>query len=151
MRQKSCLPSRMTLIAKGWGRAWPPWPWPAFDEVVFVRSRWRFRSMWERRRRTRSSVVSDDSTRSCRPSKRSRNNTGFVLQWVSKKRTSEYRKHWKSKQFSRYPSQDSSVGSISAWYQGGPGFKSRQRARIFQWKQVIELFKFDNLYIDHRR
>ena len=25
-----------------------------------------------------------------------------------------------------YPSQDSSVGSISAWYWGGPGFKSLQ-------------------------
>ena len=24
------------------------------------------------------------------------------------------------------PSQDSSIGSISGWYRGGPGFKSRQ-------------------------
>ena len=31
------------------------------------------------------------------------------------------------------PSQDSSVGSISAWYLGGPRFISA-RARIFQWK-----------------
>ena len=30
-----------------------------------------------------------------------------------------------------YPSQRSSVGSISAWYWGGPGFKSRQRREFF--------------------
>ena len=29
------------------------------------------------------------------------------------------------------PSQDSSVGSISAWYQGRPGFKSRQGREFF--------------------
>ena len=29
------------------------------------------------------------------------------------------------------PSQDSSVGSISAWYRGGPGFKSRQGQEFF--------------------
>ena len=32
-----------------------------------------------------------------------------------------------------YPSQDSSIGSISAWYWGGSGFKFRQ-GRVFQWK-----------------
>ena len=27
--------------------------------------------------------------------------------------------------------QDSSIGSISAWYRGGPGFKSRQGREFF--------------------
>ena len=30
-----------------------------------------------------------------------------------------------------YPSQDSSVGSISAWYWGIPRFKSRQRREFY--------------------
>ena len=29
------------------------------------------------------------------------------------------------------PSQDSSVGRISAWYWGGPGFKSQQGRELF--------------------
>ena len=29
------------------------------------------------------------------------------------------------------PSQDSSIGSISTWYRGGPGFKSRQGREFF--------------------
>ena len=29
------------------------------------------------------------------------------------------------------PNQDSSIGSISAWYRGGPGFKSRQGREFF--------------------
>ena len=32
-----------------------------------------------------------------------------------------------------YPSQDSSIGSISACYRRGPGFRSRQGQKIFQW------------------
>ena len=33
-----------------------------------------------------------------------------------------------------YPSQDSSVGSILAWYQGRPGFKSWQGREFFNEK-----------------
>ena len=33
------------------------------------------------------------------------------------------------------PSQDSSVGSILAWYWGGPGFKSRQGKEFFNEKK----------------
>ena len=37
------------------------------------------------------------------------------------------------------PSQDSSVGSISAWYRGGSGFKSRQGREFFnENNQVCE-------------
>ena len=52
-----------------------------------------------------------------------------------------------------YPSQDSSVGSISAWYQGGPGFKYRQGREFFnenKWKIVICNMCNDDWNIDHR-
>ena len=35
------------------------------------------------------------------------------------------------------PSQDSSIGSISAWYRVGPGFKSRQGREFFSEKKDI--------------
>ena len=37
----------------------------------------------------------------------------------------------KSVKLKSYLSQDSSVGSISAWYLGGPGFKSQQEREFF--------------------
>ena len=36
-----------------------------------------------------------------------------------------------------YPSQDSSVGSISAWFRGGPGFKSWQGREFFSEKNYM--------------
>ena len=50
-----------------------------------------------------------------------------VLLWYMEDRTEMEKMHI----LLCYPSQDSSVGSISAWYRGGPGFKSRQGREFF--------------------
>ena len=36
-----------------------------------------------------------------------------------------------------YPSQNSSIGSILAWYWGGPGFKSQQGQEFFSENKLI--------------
>ena len=42
-----------------------------------------------------------------------------------------------------YPSQDSSVGSISARYRGGPGFKSQQRREFFNENKLLNKLEFE--------
>ena len=41
------------------------------------------------------------------------------------------------------PSQDSSGGSILAWYRGGPGFKSRQGREFFNENKQLIKFEFE--------
>ena len=46
-----------------------------------------------------------------------------------------------------YPSQDSSIGSILAWYRGGPGFKSRKEQEFFSSSGVFCRVIFTSIII----
>ena len=48
---------------------------------------------------------------------------------------------WEMQLLHANPSQDSSVGSTSAWYRGGPGFKSQQGQEFFNENIVSSIHR----------